>query len=346
MPQKFFAKPFAAVGDRKEVPNDTQITGEVSYEQGYGYDYQRDQATDPLAKPIERDKLNAILHDITEALQQYQVLGTPEWITKTDNGGKAYPYAQRARVRYRAKENDPWDIYESLADNNIAAPTNAKKWARIVSEVASQEQAIAGADNSTIMTPLRVAQATANKQSNLGYTPVQQGTGIAQQSNVVKIGWSEQGRLKATVDDTDQGNFIFDNQLANYASIDYADKHYLKPEDADNRYLTPQQGDSRYIRREELAFPKLESGHYVLPGGLILQWGYIKEPNPYGTVIEYPIAFPHAVFSLVATGADGENHGMETINVLPQGNATFKLYCSYGGDSRVSTPCFWFALGS
>ncbi len=346
MQQKFFIKRFAELGDRETVPNDTQVTGDVSYEQGYTYDYQRDQASDPLAKPIERSKLNAILHDMTEALQQYQVLGTPEWITKADNGGKAYPYAKCARVRYRAKDTDPWEVYESLIDNNIAVPTNAKKWARMVSEVASQEQAIAGTDNSTIMTPLRVAQATINKQPTLGYIPVQQGTGIDQKSNAIKIGWSEEGRLKATVDNTDQGNFIFDNQLANYASIDYADKHYLKPEVADNRYLTPQQGNSRYIRREELTFPEPKSDHYVLPGGLIFQWGYIKEPNPYGTVIKYPIAFPHAVFSLVATGADGENHGSETINVLPQGNATFKLYCSYGGDNRASTPCFWLALGS
>ncbi len=346
MRQKFFIKRFAELGDRKEVPNDTQITGEVSYEQGYTYNYQRDQATDPLAKTFERETHNAILYDITGGLQNIQTTGTPEWITKADNGGKAYPYVQRARVLYRAKENEPWDMYESLVDNNTAVPTNAKKWTRILSEVASPEQAIAGTDNSTIMTPLRVAQATANKQPNLGYTPVQQGTGIAQQSNVVKIGWSEQGRLKATVDDTDQGNFIFDNHLANYASIDYADKHYLKPEDADSRYLTPQQGDSRYIRREELTFSNLESGYYVLPGGPILQWGYIKEPNPYGTVIEYPIAFPHAVFSIIATGADGENHARETINVKPQDNATFKLYCSYSGDSRASTPCFWQALGS
>ncbi len=211
MQQKFFMKPFAAAGDRARVPNNIQITGDVSYEQGYGYDYQRDQANDPLAKPIERSKLNAILHDITEALQQYQVLGTPEWITKTDNGGKAYPYARCARVRYRTKDTDPWEIYESLIDNNMAVPTNAKKWARIVSEVASQEQAIAGTDNSTIMTPLRVAQATANKQPLIGYTPIQQGTGIDQKSNVVKIGCSEQGRLKATVDHIDQGNFVFEN---------------------------------------------------------------------------------------------------------------------------------------
>lgn len=51
------------------------------------------------------------------------------------------------------------------------------------------------------------------KQNNLGYTPVQQGTGIGQVSNSVKIGWSDNSRLKATVDGTDLGNIVFDSNL-------------------------------------------------------------------------------------------------------------------------------------
>jgi hypothetical protein len=233
MQQKFFIKPFAVAGDREAVPNDIQTTGDVSYEQGYGYDYQRDQASDPLAKPIERNRHNAILHDITEAVQQYQVFGTPEWITAENNGGTAYSYARRARVRYQAKNTDPWDVYESLVDNNTVEPRDTTKWVKVVSAVASQEQAIAGTDNNTIMTPLRVAQATANKQPALGYTPVQQGTGIGQQPNVVKIGWSSGERLMATVDATDLGNFVFDSQLTSYATMNwvaakYASVDYVK----------------------------------------------------------------------------------------------------------------------
>ncbi len=168
MQQKFFIKPFAELGDREAVPNDTQITGDVSYEQGYGYDYQRDQATDPLAKPIERTKLNAILHDITEVLQQYQAIGTPVWATKADSDGHQFPYAQCARVLYRAKETDLWEVYQSLVDNNTATPSDAEKWRRIVSAIASEEQAITGTDNSTIMTPLRVAQAVKEFTKEVG----------------------------------------------------------------------------------------------------------------------------------------------------------------------------------
>lgn len=60
----------------------------------------------------------------------------------------------------------------------------------------------------------------AGKQPSLGYTPVQQGTGTGQLANVVKIGWSG-SRLKATVDATDMGNFVFDGHLAD-ASVKYA----------------------------------------------------------------------------------------------------------------------------
>lgn len=46
----------------------------------------------------------------------------------------------------------------------------------------------------------------ATKQNTLGFTPVQQGTGVGQQTNTVKIGWSAGDKLKVTVDTFDQGN--------------------------------------------------------------------------------------------------------------------------------------------
>jgi hypothetical protein len=48
-----------------------------------------------------------------------------------------------------------------------------------------------------------------NKQGSLGYTPVQQGTGIGQGANQVKIGWSAGSQLKVTVDSTDLGALAF-----------------------------------------------------------------------------------------------------------------------------------------
>ena len=46
------------------------------------------------------------------------------------------------------------------------------------------------------------------KQDALGYFPVQQGTGIGQTPNAVKIGWSNGGGVKITVDATDMGSVV------------------------------------------------------------------------------------------------------------------------------------------
>lgn len=53
---------------------------------------------------------------------------------------------------------------------------------------------------------------TGDFQAALGYTPVQMGTGVGQLGNIIKIGW-DGIRLKATVDATDQGNIVFDNNI-------------------------------------------------------------------------------------------------------------------------------------
>jgi Phage tail-collar fibre protein len=52
-----------------------------------------------------------------------------------------------------------------------------------------------------------------SKQDTIGFKPVQQGTGIGQTLNDVKIGWSENAGLKATVDTSDQGSFVFADRL-------------------------------------------------------------------------------------------------------------------------------------
>ena len=49
-----------------------------------------------------------------------------------------------------------------------------------------------------------------SRQAALGYTPVQQGTGVGQTGNAIKIGWSAGAKLKGTVDNGDLGNFAFE----------------------------------------------------------------------------------------------------------------------------------------
>jgi len=119
---KFFRLPFATTGDKTAVPDTVDSNGNVSYPQGYGFDYQR-QKTDPAAKNIERDKMNQIFFDVTTAIAELQANGIPDFITAALNGGTAYSYAQYAVVKYSG------DLYISLVATNTALPSDATKWA-------------------------------------------------------------------------------------------------------------------------------------------------------------------------------------------------------------------------
>lgn len=119
---KFFRLPFATTGDKTAVPDPVDSNGNVSYSQGYGFDYQR-QKTDPAAKNIDRAQNNQILFDITSAIAELQSQGVPDFITSALNGGTAYSYADKALVRYSG------DLYISLAAANTATPTDTTKWA-------------------------------------------------------------------------------------------------------------------------------------------------------------------------------------------------------------------------
>ena len=79
-------------------------------------------------------------------------------------------------------------------------------------ELAAQLQADEGA--AATLTAMVAA-----KQDALGFAPVQQGTGAGQTGNMVKIGWSAEAKLKATVDAVGLGNFAFEAWVdANYAT--------------------------------------------------------------------------------------------------------------------------------
>ncbi len=119
---KFFRLPFATTGDKTAVPDAVDTNGNVSYSQGYGFDYQR-QKTDPAAKNIERDKMNQVFFDMTTAIAELQSQGVPDFITTALNGGAAYSYGQYAIVKYSG------DLYISLVAANTALPSDTTKWA-------------------------------------------------------------------------------------------------------------------------------------------------------------------------------------------------------------------------
>lgn len=126
---KYYIRPFAQIGDKTAIPNDTQVSGSVSYEQGFGSDYIKPKI-DPTSKMVPRNQFNDLMHDVTDNIQQYQQHGVPNFITTADNGGVAFPYSKWARVRY---ETSPgvFNIYESLVDANSTLPTDLTKWQAI-----------------------------------------------------------------------------------------------------------------------------------------------------------------------------------------------------------------------
>lgn len=169
MQQKFFSVPFAIGGDTTPIGDAIDPTGLVSFTQGWGPDYQADKTVYPAtAKDVDRASTNYMFNVITAALAALQAVGVPEWIAAADNDGAAYPYVQGAEVRFSATPSTgPWVFYTSLVNNNTDTPPSAN-WQVSLKYESSSAQALAGTDNSTIMTPRRVAQAVAQGVTPLG----------------------------------------------------------------------------------------------------------------------------------------------------------------------------------
>lgn len=118
---------FAAQGDRVVIPNPAQADGSVSFAQGWGPDYQKDQATDPNAKPIDRASTNYLMYAMSQLIRRWQTETYPEWISPADNGGVAYAYTKGSVVRVGATLGT---LRISLVDNNTEQPTEGNTTAK------------------------------------------------------------------------------------------------------------------------------------------------------------------------------------------------------------------------
>ena len=118
-----FKVPFAIQGDKKAIPVEVQADGSLSYTQGYGYDYERDQATDPAAKDIEREKMNGIFYDLSSALGEVQIFGYAKW----SEAGTPYPI--RSIVYHNKK------AWQSKIENNNTEPAAGIAWAELKADM-------------------------------------------------------------------------------------------------------------------------------------------------------------------------------------------------------------------
>lgn len=112
----FFNKPFAANGSRTTIPSETQTDGMMSFLEGWGYDYERHPLNDPLAKHLERGKMNYLFYIITEAIGELQRQGSYYW---DENNA---PYADGVMCYYA---NTTWI---STVSGNGDKPGLTDKW--------------------------------------------------------------------------------------------------------------------------------------------------------------------------------------------------------------------------
>ncbi|CNI48701.1 Ig-like domain-containing protein [Yersinia pekkanenii] len=148
MANKFFKVPFAINGDKQAIPDEKNSEGFVSFNEGWGGDYERDLRTDTNAKPVGRKEMNGILNAITVAIRQYQTTGFPEFITAADNGGSPFVYSLGAVVSYNNK------LYVSVISNNNTIPgSDELKWQTFIYKRASAAEAIAGVNGDLVITP-------------------------------------------------------------------------------------------------------------------------------------------------------------------------------------------------
>lgn len=131
MRQKYFDVPFANAGTTATVPDATQTNGSISFTQGYGPNYSRNLATDPLALAVDSASMNYMWNVVTAQLQQYQQFGAPEWISAANNGGSSFAYDYGAKVRYSASGLPPFLTYVSSvpgAGTNTSVPGADANW--------------------------------------------------------------------------------------------------------------------------------------------------------------------------------------------------------------------------
>lgn len=124
-PIGYFVLPFANSGDTSPIPLTVQISGSVSYPDGYGDDYEKNITTDPAAIPVGRTTMNQLFYDLTSQLQQYSQYGTPPFITTLQNQGTPFAYPIYARTYYSGV------VYENQVAGNIVTPGMDNSWLAI-----------------------------------------------------------------------------------------------------------------------------------------------------------------------------------------------------------------------
>lgn len=355
---KLFKTTFAETGDKTAVNNPADPSGIVTYQTGYGGDYSRPLGIDPLAKAIERTKLNQILYDITDAIKSLQLQG----ITAYDTGFSAAigGYPSNSFVLYNGA------IWFSLIDNNVALPgTDPNKWSSPqaptpsfgdnTQKIATMEALQLATNGGDYKASVRVAS-TANIVSINGLLTID-GVTVAAGDRVLlknQTTASQNGIYKAAAGAWSRAEDANTGSKFNSGAIIPVDQGAVN---ADTNWQVTNDGTVT-IGTTGLTFVCIETklftgsnqslaanGYQRLPGGLIIQWG-IRDTGGQGTggTINFPIAFPSALYGVFITdlaGASAHVGGQAWSST----ESTLAIFQWYSTSSTISQYFVWFAIG-
>lgn len=174
--------------------------------------------------------------------------------------------------------------------------------------------AAAGNNSTQLATTAFVAAGLATKQDGLGFTAVQQGTGVGQLSNLIKLGWSG-SKLKATVDALDLGNMASENWVSGaFATL------------------------ASFSRNMGA------NGYQMLSGGTIIQWGYNATDAAGQCTFNFPMAFPNAVLGMTVSGRWNAAPYALNAGVGNRSASTGYVFTNYNG-AAIGAGFDWFAIG-
>lgn len=359
MDQKFFRIPFADGGDQTAIPDDLDPSGFVSFDTGYGFDYERDRATDPAAKAIERAKMNYLFFAVTEALQALQTRGLPEWITAANNGGAAYPYADSALVLHggalyislqAANTEEPgtgaqWASFASILKNAITTPPQFNDTTKIASTAFVQRalgslRGYLGVTASLVMSATHIGVAVQFSGGAAGQTITLPDPLTVAMGSVVFI--RNQGTVDITIARTGAAFIVVgETQLTSLVLQPGESIAFYTP--TDSWYTLYSTAELPYLRQFSRSLAS--NGFQRLPGGLVLQWGNATTNASGVAVVNYPMVFPNAV--MIAGTSDSETVAASACYGAVSLTSTSQLTLTYarGGAAADAGFVFWWAIG-
>lgn len=129
-PIPFFLYPFCIDGtpttDIETISPTGADSGVVNYQHGFTTNYEL-PSSNPATLPVPRQQFNQLMFDITSALQQYQLQGTPMWIAPGSGGPANYPLW--AYVIYNPGSGN--QIWQSQIINNTSVPGADVNWMQV-----------------------------------------------------------------------------------------------------------------------------------------------------------------------------------------------------------------------